>query len=274
MSLSSGHPGTTTAKTASGTRSALAEALGDLVHEIPYLIEHLPGVASELFWTVLIPLLGVLLVLAVLATATSRIRRILYPPTPHELHRDALLLLQQQQQQQRKRKKTIVAAVKAATSTTSHSNSNTKSDLKPVLDMLETASRRGHVPATLSLAACHLYQLGDGRAALAVLRQQQQKQRNNNDSNDDDKNNNSNDDDEDSHFDRDIKSLQFDAEALLAGHGHMIQRELRLDEYLGVAFALHHHQRQRRREHDDNTTTTTTTMDGLNQRTHHTKKDQ
>jgi hypothetical protein len=147
-------------------------------------------------WTVIVPGVIILVIITVMVTVAWRIKKRMYPPTAAELHRQALLLLQKQEQQ-------------SVTCKQDQQQQN-----QQVLDLLTKALQQDPtwLPARLSLIAFYLYRLSDGHSSMKALKELR-----------------------DEHGDMaqvQTRGLTLDAQAMVAGQGHMVQGALQEDRYL------------------------------------------
>lgn len=180
------------------SHSGLAYALREIFQELPYHLENLQAALLELFWNIVFPTAVILAVIAVAGLIAKRIKRIVYPPSAAELHKEALLALQ-----------ASYSGVKYQRA------AQRQAEL-----VLKQAIRRDatYLPAVLSLAALYIYRKSNWKAAISLLETTT--------SNSTGAKNNA-----------DVQSLLLDARALQAGHIHMIQSEIRDYEFLSVSFA-------------------------------------
>jgi len=178
------------------SHSGLAFALREIFRELPEQLEYLPAALQEIFWNTVAPIAVIFVVLGITALIAKRIKRILYPPSSLELHKEALLALQ-----------------------TYRSVKQRKAAQKQAETLLRQAINQdpSYLPAILSLAAMYIYRQQNANAAIQLLLMHET--------------NTSNVDNND-----DVKSLLLDAQAMQAGQGNMIQTELRDYEFLSLSY--------------------------------------
>lgn len=122
------------------------ELLRGFVLELHYHLHELPNLLADVFTTFILPFLLLLASLALVSLLVLRLKRILIPPTPGEMHVEALLALQRKHQPK----------------------DTTATSLAHMQRCLQTHPE--YVPLRLSLAALLLYRMGAAEQALAVLR--------------------------------------------------------------------------------------------------------
>lgn len=209
--------------------NSIAYALREFFEEqLPEFVTNLPALSYQVFWAFVAPGLSVLALLAAVGTAAYRVKLILYPSGPSELHSRAMTLLQQQQQQYQQKSPV----------TTKKKGPFWKSSKQPyqqVISLLQTAAiEHKYAPALLSLAALYIYKLHDGKAAIQLLKSSSSFLL----SPSTGTNQNSNDCKHYTHAHADAQSLLLDAQALLAGHGDMNQSDIRADEFLSLSYCV------------------------------------
>lgn len=160
---------------------------------------NLPVVLRDVFWDAIAPTLMVLAGVALVGLTAHRIKGMLYPPGPAELHKKAMLILQ---------------------------ISFNRRACKKASDILWKAVQQdpSYAPAVLSLAALYIYKLQDGKAAVNLLDATVLR-------------------DEATTLDAapcktDARCLMLDAQALLAGQGHMLQSDVRQYEFLSLSYVV------------------------------------
>lgn len=232
----------------SSSSSALAHAMSEIVHHLPALLHDVPDALQELVWSAVVPALLLLAALALAGTAAQRLHRRLYPPGSAELHKEAIALLvhtatttttttstaaRHRKSSAAKKNRAYQQAVKLLRQAAEFQPNN--SSVATAESSLQDSPSQYvyYAPAVLSLAALYIYTLHDGASAVQLLESTLLRRP--------------------SaasagcaatsegsvvaaHNVADAKSLLFDAQALLAGHGHMIQAEIRRDEFLSLSY--------------------------------------
>jgi hypothetical protein len=204
----------TTTRPPSG--SAISHALRNIFAQLPEFLAQLPATLQQICWDAVVPCLTALACATLVGLVAHRIHRILYPPGPGELHKEAVLLLLQSSSSQKQ-----------------SSQRRARACLQQAVDVLLTAIQQdpSYAPAIVSLAALYIYKLHNGRAAIQLLETTLLRAAA------DGNNNNTVTTDAAMHV-TDAQSLLLDAQALLAGQGHMIQTEIRQDEFLSLSYAI------------------------------------
>jgi hypothetical protein len=215
----------------------LAIAVHQIVEEFPEYLERLPAALQELFWGVAVPTATGLAVLAVVGLLLHRMQRILYPPGPEALHKEAILVLQRSSSvlqnptklQRRRNEALIRKAVELLRQASRPRKRSTASRTKAISPSVASISEYKHVPyyapAILSLAALYVYRLGDGNSAVQLLESTLLSPKVSSAACHVSKNDL-----------QDARSILLDARAVLAGQGQMIQRDLRETEYLALSY--------------------------------------
>ena len=191
------------------TRSGggLAHALRDVLQQLltDEVVRGLPAFFADFFWSTAVPIAAGLLLSAAIGWLFRCIWRILFPPSPAELHEEALRLLQQQPP--------------ALRSASAHHLRRAEALLrKAAFGNGKKGCRNCYAPAVVSLAALQIYRRGDGVAALKLLEGIVP-------------------DNGEDLSPVILRGLELDARAAAAGQYQMIQCELRESEFLSVAFA-------------------------------------
>jgi len=136
----------------SNKHAGMAHAMKEIAEQIPELLEQLPTVLEDLVWSVGVPLATGLAIAAVVGIILTKLKRLLFPPSAAELHREALQTL--------------------SSSTTSSSTKNQQRSERQAERLLGRALQRDahYQPAVWSLAALYIYRQRNGHKAVQLLR--------------------------------------------------------------------------------------------------------
>lgn len=121
-------------------RSGQGQALRQLRYELEEHLRNLPPVLEDLWKTLVRPAIYWLLVSLVVGAVLLKIKRLLFPPTPYELHKEALIKFRQDKSPKRS------------------------------IALLQQAADSDYWPAAHSLAAIYIYRLKQAQPALRVLK--------------------------------------------------------------------------------------------------------
>jgi hypothetical protein len=214
----------------SGKGNGLSMALRNISFELFRFLHASKIYVKENVWTVIVPGCFLLLALTILLWVLVRLFRKLYPPTPAELHRQALQVLQLQPKVANKQRYS-----KNSSSSPQKNKRQQEKQQQQAVKLLTRAllADPTYRPARLSLAALYMYRMSDATAALGVLLQEQEQ-----DDDSTDENNTDKDDNKSNTLSGDLKGLVFDAQAILAGQEHMVQSELQEDLYLRCSSSI------------------------------------
>jgi hypothetical protein len=184
----------------------LPYAMQNISVQLAVTVEELLATLRASVWTVIVPGMIILLAITIAVTVAWRIQKMLYPPTAAELHRQALLLLQKQEQEQ------IPVTTKKR---------QDEEQQQQVVDLLNKALQQdpNYLPARLSLIAVYLYRLNDGHKAVRELKELSEEEHHNGDTTM-------------AETKVQTRGLLLDAQAVIAGQGHMVQGILQEDRYL------------------------------------------
>jgi hypothetical protein len=232
-----------------GTRppvKGLPYAVRNISVQLSAAVEEWVAILRASVWTVLVPAFTVLLVVTLVATVVWRVRKRLCPTVAAEQHRQALLLLMKQEQQQVQRvqvqvQQSVGSKIKQPDQQQlqQQQQQQLKQQYQQVLALLTNALQQDptYLPARLSLAALYVYRLNDGHAALRVLQELTALTTKTTTTA-------TTTTEEEEHGDGDgaaqvptqtqaqVRGLTLDAQAVIAGQGHMVQGMLQEDWYL------------------------------------------